>query len=185
MNENPAASSKLLVELLSSDGLNEAIAILIVIAIAVIAGRLAKAVLGRVGNDVRQRPWTGRLIETAAILTPYLVAALLIGLAENAARQFGMAYNVLALSSQLVIALGVNRRRLARIRIDDLPSECSLVTTLYANDETSIRPGDRREVGESSNIPRDGHVCSVECGDDRADDGIARASFRISNCTWK
>lgn len=125
MNENPAASSKLLVELLSSDGLNEAIAILIVIAIAVIAGRLAKAVLGRVGNDVMQRPWAGRLIETAAILTPYLVAALLIGLAENAARQFGMAYNVLALSSQLVIALGVVRVAVYCLRL--LLGETSLV----------------------------------------------------------
>lgn len=109
MNENTVASSKLLAELLSGDGLNEAIAILIVIAIAIISGRLAKAMLVRVGSDVVVRPWTGRLVETAVILTPYLVAALLIGLAENAARQFGMAHHVLGLSSQLVVALGVVR----------------------------------------------------------------------------
>ena len=109
MNENTVASSKLLVELLSGDGLNEMIAILIVIAIAIISGRLAKAGLVRIGSDVMVRPWTGRLIETAVILTPYLVAALLIGLAENTARQFGMAYNVLVLTSQLVVALDVVR----------------------------------------------------------------------------
>ena len=125
MNENTVASSKLLVELLSGDGLNEAIAILIVIAIAIISGRIAKTVLVRIGSNVMVRPWTGRLIETAVILTPYLVAALLIGLAENAARQFGMAYNVLALTSQLVVALGVVRIAVYCLRL--LLGDTSLV----------------------------------------------------------
>jgi small-conductance mechanosensitive channel len=125
MNENTVASSKLLVELLSGDGLNEMIAILIVIAIAIISGRLAKAGLVRIGSDVMVRPWTGRLIETAVILTPYLVAALLIGLAENTARQFGMAYNVLVLTSQLVVALGVVRIAVYCLRL--LLGDTSLV----------------------------------------------------------
>jgi len=125
MNENTVASSKLLVELLSGDGLNEAIAVLIVIAIAIISGRIAKTVLTRIGSDVMVRPWTGRLIETAVILTPYLVAALLIGLAENTARQFGIAYNVLALSSQLVVALGVVRIAVYCLRL--LLGDTSLV----------------------------------------------------------
>ena len=125
MNENTVASSKLLVELLSGDGLNEMIAILIVIAIAIISGRLAKAGLVRIGSDVTVRPWTGRLIETAVILTPYLVAALLIGLAENTARQFGMAYNVLVLTSQLVVALGVVRIAVYCLRL--LLGDTSLV----------------------------------------------------------
>ena len=125
MNENTVASSKLLVELLSGDGLNEMIAILIVIAIAIISGRLAKAGLVRIGSDVMVRPWTGRLIETAVILTPYLVAALLIGLAENTARQFGMAYNLLVLTSQLVVALGVVRIAVYCLRL--LLGDTSLV----------------------------------------------------------
>jgi len=125
MNENTVASSKLLVELLSGDGLNEMIAILIVIAIAIISGRLAKAGLVRIGSDVMVRPWTGHLIETAVILTPYLVAALLIGLAENTARQFGMAYNVLVLTSQLVVALGVVRIAVYCLRL--LLGDTSLV----------------------------------------------------------
>ena len=101
------------------------IAILIVIAIAIISGRLAKAGLVRIGSDVMVRPWTGRLIETAVILTPYLVAALLIGLAENTARQFGMAYNVLVLTSQLVVALGVVRIAVYCLRL--LLGDTSLV----------------------------------------------------------
>lgn len=109
MTDPTPASPKLLVELLSSDGLNEIVAVMIAIGIAVVTGRVAKALLHRLSPEFISGKWSGRVLETAAILAPYLVAAILIGLAETFAKQYGMANNVLVISSQLVVALGVVR----------------------------------------------------------------------------
>jgi len=109
MNNPAAEGSRALLNLINGEGLNEIVAVLIAIAIAIVTGRIVKALLQRLGPDFITRNWTGRVMETAAILTPYLVAAILIGIAATFAKQFGMANAVLVISSQLVVALGIVR----------------------------------------------------------------------------
>lgn len=69
MDPRNLASTDLLAELLSSDGLNEVLAVLIAIAVAVIAGRIVRASFKR----RLQNPAEGlsaRLIETLVIAAP-------------------------------------------------------------------------------------------------------------------
>jgi small-conductance mechanosensitive channel len=116
MDPRNLASTGLLAELLSSEGLNEVVAILIAIAAAVIAGRIVRAAVKR----RLQTPAEGRLaylLETLAIIAPYIVAAGATAIALAIVRSHGMTDNVLELALRLVVALvavrlGVHTMRL-------------------------------------------------------------------------
>ena len=97
MDPRNLASTDLLAELLSSDGLNEVLAVLIAIAVAVIAGRIVRAAF----KQRLQNPAEGlsaRLIETLVIAAPYIVAAGATAIALAIVRRYGMSDNVLELA---------------------------------------------------------------------------------------
>ena len=116
MDPRNLASTDLLAELLSSDGLNEVLAVLIAIAVAVIAGRIVRAAF----KQRLQNPAEGlsaRLIETLVIAAPYIVAAGATAIALAIVRRYGMSDNVLELALRLVVALGAVRLGVYAMRL--------------------------------------------------------------------
>ena len=105
MNPTPDSVEVLLRELLSSDGVNELIAILLAAVVSLLANRLMRGSLHR----VRDRRGRSSLAEGAILIVPFLIAATLIGLAVGLMRFAGAPDGILLLASQLVIALGAVR----------------------------------------------------------------------------
>ncbi len=116
MDPRNLASTDLLAELLSSDGLNEVLAVLIAIAVAVIAGRIVRAAFKRRLQNTAEG-LSARLIEMLVIAAPYIVAAGATAIALAIVRRYGMSDNVLELALRLVVALGAVRLGVHAIRL--------------------------------------------------------------------
>ncbi|MFZ9479364.1 MAG: mechanosensitive ion channel family protein [Steroidobacteraceae bacterium] len=108
MDPRNLASSDLLAELLSSDGLNEVLAVLIAIAVAVLAGRIVRASFKRRMQNAAES-LSARVVETLVIAAPYVVAAGATAIALAIVRRYDMSDNVLELALRLVVALGAVR----------------------------------------------------------------------------
>jgi small-conductance mechanosensitive channel len=108
MDPRNLASSELLAELLSSDGLNEVLAVLIAIAVAVLAGRIVRASFKRRMQNPAES-LSARVVETLVIAAPYVVAAGATAIALAIVRRYDMSDNVLELALRLVVALGAVR----------------------------------------------------------------------------
>ncbi|MFM8518685.1 MAG: mechanosensitive ion channel family protein [Nevskiaceae bacterium] len=116
MDPRNLASTDLLAELLSSDGLNEVLAVLIAIAVAVLAGRIVRAAFKRRMQNPAES-LAARLIETVVIAAPYVVAAGATAIALAIVRRYGMSDNVLELALRLVVALGAVRLGVYAMRL--------------------------------------------------------------------
>ena len=116
MRDTLTPSSDLLHELLSRDGLNEVLAVLIVIVFAFGAGRVAQAMLARRATIDGERLGS-RLLEAFTIGIPYLIAGMLIAIAQIVAASQGLPDNVLSLAQRLVIALGAVRLGVYALRL--------------------------------------------------------------------
>ena len=107
MNET-LSLSQVVAELTSRDGLNELFGILLATLIAVIAGRYASAAFGQraAATHTRNRSgWSAHLLALAAVITPYLIALLAIGLVFGLGTRIGIATTLLAITFQLVVLL--------------------------------------------------------------------------------
>lgn len=116
MRDTLTPSPDLLRELLSRDGLHEVFALLIALALAFGAGRLATSLWTRRAAQDGEK-FGSRLLETLAILLPYLIAGVLIAVTQIIARGEGLPDNVLALALRLVIALGAVRLGVYALRL--------------------------------------------------------------------
>lgn len=116
MRDTLTPSSDLLHELLSRDGLNEVLAVLIAIVFAFGAGRVAQAMLARRATIDGERLGS-RLLEAFTIGVPYLIAGMLIAITQIVAASQGLPDNVLSLAQRLVIALGAVRLGVYALRL--------------------------------------------------------------------
>jgi small-conductance mechanosensitive channel len=98
-------------ELLTPDGLNEAIVVLVAIAIALIIGRIVRRAVVRLQAADRgiSAPWQTPLLEAGAIAAPYVVAMLLIAAARAVADAWGIPDTVLVFALRLIGALATVR----------------------------------------------------------------------------
>ena len=103
-------------ELLTPVGLNEALAVLVAVAVAYVCGRLMRRATARV-PDAAAPGWQWRLIEAGTIAAPYAVAVLLIALAREVAQGLGVSDTVLAFALRLVAALGAVRLVVYAVRL--------------------------------------------------------------------
>jgi small-conductance mechanosensitive channel len=119
MEPNYISIGKLVRELLTPTGLNEALAVLVAAAVAYVCGRLLRRAAGRVqgANGGISTGWQWRLIEAGAIVAPYFIAVLLIGAAREAAEALGASDVVLVFALRLVAALGAVRLAVYAVRL--------------------------------------------------------------------
>ena len=98
-------------ELLTPDGLNEAIVVLVAIAIALVIGRIVRRVVVRLqaADHGSSAPWQTPLLEAGAIAAPYVVAMLLIAAARAVADAWGIPDTVFVFALRLIGALATVR----------------------------------------------------------------------------
>lgn len=113
MNPTPSTVENLLRELLSNDGINELIAILLAVVVSLLVNRLMRGSLKR----LRERRGRSTLAEGAIILAPFLVATVLVALAIGLMRQAGAPDAILVLALQLVVVLGAVRFSVFLLRL--------------------------------------------------------------------
>jgi len=114
MRDDLLNSAELVRELLSRDGLNEIIAVLIALAVAFASGRVATTLLQR--RSTAESAST-RVLEALTIGLPYVIGAVLIAIAQSAAYNAGLPDNVLVLALRLVVALGAVRLGVHGLRL--------------------------------------------------------------------
>ena len=114
MRDDLLNSAELVRELLSRDGLNEIIAVLIALAVAFASGRVATTLLQR--RSTAESAST-RVLEALTIGLPYVIGAVLIAIAQSAAYDAGLPDNVLVLALRLVVALGAVRLGVHGLRL--------------------------------------------------------------------
>ena len=99
-------------ELLTPDGLNEAIVVLVAIAIALVIGRIVRRAVVRMQQSADRgisAPWQSQLLEAGAIAAPYVVAMLLIAAARAVAESWNTPDTVLVFALRLIGALATVR----------------------------------------------------------------------------
>ena len=106
-------------ELLTPDGLNEAIVVLVAVAVALVVGRLLRNSVARaaVAAGSGGPGWQSRLLEAGAIAAPYVVAMMLVAAARSVALSWGVSDTVLAFSLRLVGALAAVRLAVYGVRL--------------------------------------------------------------------
>ena len=103
---NPTTSpAEILRELLTNDGINELIAILLAVVISILVNRLMRGSLKR----LRESRGGSTPAEGIIILAPFLAATVLVAMAIGLMRQAGAPDAILVLALQLVVALGAVR----------------------------------------------------------------------------
>lgn len=105
-------------ELLTPDGLNEAIVVLAAIAIALVVGRLLRTAVARLTATTPGLPdWQSRLLEVGAIAAPYAVAMALIAAARAVAVTWGISDTVFVFALRLIGALAAVRLAVFVVRL--------------------------------------------------------------------
>jgi small-conductance mechanosensitive channel len=113
MNPNLVSTEALLRELMSSEGVNELLAILVAVVVSLVVNRVMRASVRR----VREARGAGSLVEGLLVVAPFLVAIGLVWIAIAIARYAGAADAVLLLALRLVIALGAVRFAVFTLRV--------------------------------------------------------------------
>jgi small-conductance mechanosensitive channel len=113
MNPTPSPGEVLIRELLSSDGINEIIAILLAVVVSLIVNRLMRGSLKR----LRERRGRSTLAEGAIIIAPFFVATVLVAMAIGLMRQADAPDTILVLALQLVVVLGAVRFSVFLLRL--------------------------------------------------------------------
>ena len=105
MTPNPGSTDALLRELLSRQGINELLAVLVAVVVSLIVHRLMRGTL----QTMREKHGTGSIAVGVLVLAPFIVATGLVAFAAALARFGGAPDRVLLLALQLVVALGAVR----------------------------------------------------------------------------
>ena len=106
-------------ELLTPDGLNEAIVVLVAIAIALVIGRVLRTTVARMNAAAGPGApeWQARLLEAGAIAAPYAFAMMLIAAARAVAVAWGISDTVLVFALRLIGALAAVRIAVYVVRL--------------------------------------------------------------------
>jgi small-conductance mechanosensitive channel len=106
-------------ELLTPDGLNEAIVVLVAIAIALVIGRLLRTAVARMNAAAGpgSPEWQARLLEAGAIAAPYAFAMMLIAAARAVAVAWGVSDTVFVFALRLIGALAAVRIAVYVVRL--------------------------------------------------------------------
>ena len=106
-------------ELLTPDGLNEAIVVLVAIALALVVGRMLRTAVARMQTTAGSASpdWQTRLLDAGAIAAPYVVAMLLIAAARAVAVAWGISDTVLVFALRLIGALAAVRLGVYAVRL--------------------------------------------------------------------
>ena len=106
-------------ELLTPDGLNEAIVVLVAIAIALVIGRLLRTAVARMNAAAGpgSPEWQARLLEAGAIAAPYAFAMMLIAAARAVAEIWGVSDTVFVFALRLIGALAAVRIAVYVVRL--------------------------------------------------------------------
>ena len=106
-------------ELLTPDGLNEAIVVLVAIAIALVIGRLLRTAVARMNAAAGPGApeWQARLLEAGAIAAPYAFAMMLIAAARAVAEIWGVSDTVFVFALRLIGALAAVRIAVYVVRL--------------------------------------------------------------------
>jgi small-conductance mechanosensitive channel len=119
MEQQYISLGKLGRELLTPDGLNEAIVVLVAIAVALVIGRMLRRAVARTNAAAGPgaAEWRARLLEAGAIAAPYAVAMALIAAARAVAVAWGISDTVFVFALRLIGALGAVRLAVFVIRL--------------------------------------------------------------------
>ena len=106
-------------ELLTPDGLNEAIVVLVAIAIALVISRLLRTAVARMNAAAGPSApeWQARLLEAGAIVAPYALAMMLIAAARAVAEIWGVSDTVFVFALRLIGALAAVRIAVYVVRL--------------------------------------------------------------------
>ena len=106
-------------ELLTPDGLNEAIVVLVAIAIALVIGRVLRTTVARMNAAAGPGApeWQARLLEAGAIAAPYAFAMMLIAAARAVAVAWGVSDTVFVFALRLIGALAAVRIAVYVVRL--------------------------------------------------------------------
>ena len=106
-------------ELLTPDGLNEAIVVLVAIAIALVISRLLRTAVARMNAAAGPGApeWQARLLEAGAIVAPYALAMMLIAAARAVAEIWGVSDTVFVFALRLIGALAAVRIAVYVVRL--------------------------------------------------------------------
>ncbi len=113
MNPTSSPADVMLRELISNDGINELVAILLAVVVSMLVNRLMRGSLKR----MRERRGRSTLAEGALLIAPFLVAAVLVAMAIGLMRQAGAPDAILVLALQLIVVLGAVRFSVFLLRL--------------------------------------------------------------------